>query len=70
MAVMMHSTSARIISITNRLWTSAPPPTMPASASATPEPSTIGVASIPLRPSTPWKVNGTRMNSSMHRRPE
>ena len=38
---------------------------MPASASATPEPSTIGVASIPLRPSTPWKVKGTRMNKSM-----
>ena len=30
-----------------------------AHGSATPEPSTIGVASMPSRPSTPWNVNGT-----------
>ena len=40
------------------------PPTIVPIASATPEPSTIGVASMPSSPSTPWKVNGTRVNST------
>jgi hypothetical protein len=45
-------------------------PTIVAIASATPEPSTIGVASMPSRPRTPWKVNGTRMYKPRQSRPE
>jgi hypothetical protein len=42
--------------MTRMLVTKPDPPTIEAIAWAAPDPSTKGVASIPSRPSTPWKV--------------